>query len=100
MNSGNVSRSSWGAAAGTPTLIVYRLPETLAAERDPSALPPHAESGSTVFHASCAVCHGAAGAGGEGAKLAGLSSRYSQAETVHLIVDPRPGMPKPLIRAR
>jgi mono/diheme cytochrome c family protein len=94
VNSGNVSRSSWGTATGTPTLIVYRLPETAAAKQDPAVLAPHAASGGAVFQASCAVCHGAAGKGGEGAKLAGISSRYTQAQTVSLIVDPRPGMPK------
>ena len=94
VNSGNVSRSSWGAVAGTPTLIVYRLPETAAAKQDPAVLAPHAQSGGAVFHAGCAACHGAGGQGGAGAKLAGISSRYTQAQTVSLIVDPRPGMPK------
>jgi alcohol dehydrogenase (cytochrome c) len=94
VNSGNVSRSSWGTAAGTPTLIVYRLPESAAAELDPATLAPRAASGAAIFHASCASCHGAGGQGGEGAKLAGISSRSTQAEIVHLIVDPRAGMPK------
>jgi len=94
VNSGNVSRSSWGTVAGTPTLIVYRLPETAGAAQDPAALAPQGEHGAAVFHASCAVCHGASGQGGEGAKLAGVSSRSTQAEIVHLIIDPRAGMPK------
>jgi PQQ-dependent dehydrogenase (methanol/ethanol family) len=94
VNSGNVSRSSWGSAAGTPTLIVYRLPQSAAAEQDPAALAPRAESGAAVFEANCTVCHGAAGRGGEGAKLAGIASTATQSEIVRRIVDPRPGMPK------
>jgi alcohol dehydrogenase (cytochrome c) len=93
LNSGNVSRSSWGAATGTPSLVVYRLPETDAAQ-DPATLAPRAGNGSEVFHASCAGCHGAAGRGGEGPKLAGVAASSTQAEIVHLIIDPRPGMPK------
>ena len=38
----------------------------------------HADGGGAVFHASCAVLPGVARQGGVGAKLAGVSSRYTQ----------------------
>lgn len=94
VNSGNVSRSSWGAVSGTPTLIVYRLPDTEAPSgRAPGDLTPHPEAGREVYRAHCAACHGATGQGGEGARLAGLSVALTQAEAADLIVHPKPGMP-------
>jgi alcohol dehydrogenase (cytochrome c) len=96
VNSGNVSRSSWGTVTGTPTLIVYRVPSTFAADgaQDPGSLKPQADSGANVFRASCASCHGASGQGGSGPKLNGIAAKYTVAQTLSLIVDPKPGMPK------
>jgi mono/diheme cytochrome c family protein len=64
------------------------------AAEDPASLMPNAARGMAVYRASCASCHGAAGQGGSAPALAGLSARYSQAQTIAFIVSPPAGMPK------
>lgn len=98
VDSGNVSRSSWGAVGGIPTLIVYRLPESerAASNNMPAnfdVLTPDAGNGSRVFQANCAACHGATGQGGVGPKLAGISLKHSQSEVAKFIAHPASGMP-------
>ncbi len=95
VTSGNVSRSSWSAVSGTPTLVVYRLP--LAAQTaggDPATLAPDIARGRTVYQGSCIVCHGPNGGGGEGPALKGMAAKYSQAAAAAYIADPRAPMPK------
>jgi outer membrane protein assembly factor BamB len=94
VGSGNVSRSSWSGATGIPTMIVYRLAAAISAGADPASLTPDAAHGSTVYATACAACHGAQGQGGEGTPLTGISARYSQAQVVAYIVNPKPRMPK------
>lgn len=95
VNFGNVSRSSWGAVSGTPTMIVFRLPEvSQTAGDDPAALHPNVAKGKTIFATLCATCHGANGQGGEGTKLSGAGAKFSQRAAVSYIADPKPPMPK------
>jgi mono/diheme cytochrome c family protein len=92
--SGNISRSSWSGATGIPTMIVYRLAAASTASADPASLTPDAAHGRSVYATACAACHGAQGQGGEGLPLKGVSARYSQAQAVAYILNPKPRMPK------
>lgn len=94
VGSGNISRSSWTGATGIPTVIVYSLPAEHSAGADPASLTPDVANGSALYAVSCASCHGPSGQGGEGPPLAGVGSRYTQAEAVAYILNPGPGMPK------
>jgi PQQ-dependent dehydrogenase (methanol/ethanol family) len=94
VGSGNISRSSWSGATGIPTMIVYRLPGAKPAQADPASLVPDAARGRAVYAASCTVCHGAGGQGGEGPPLRGLAAKYTQAQAVAYMLAPGPGMPK------
>ncbi len=95
VGSGNVSRSSWSGATGIPTMIVYSLPESgPGRDADPAALAPDLEHGRSVYAANCVACHGAAGQGGEGPPVRGLSSRYTQQQAVAYLVNPKPRMPR------
>ncbi len=95
VNFGNISRSSWGAVSGMPSMVVFRLPSmTAKAAQDPATLTPDIAHGRTVYATSCAACHGAGGQGGEGAKLIGMAAKYSQAAAVAYIANPKPPMPK------
>lgn len=94
VNVGNVSRSSWGTASGLPSQVIYRLPGGGDSENiDPATLEPSVASGKGIFTASCSVCHGPAGVGGEASRLAGLYSEITQSEMVSKIVDPPENMP-------
>jgi len=94
VSSGNVSRSSWSGATGIPTQIIYRLKGNAARTDNPADLTPDADRGRTVFAGNCAVCHGARGQGGEGPPLQTLGTRYTQAQMVAYLIDPRPPMPR------
>ena len=95
VNAGNVSRSTWGATGGLPSQVIYRLPLPADGEdANPSTLEPSVGGGKGVYLASCSACHGAAGQGGEGVKLAGLYTAISQAEMVEKIINPPENMPK------
>jgi PQQ-dependent dehydrogenase (methanol/ethanol family) len=94
VGSGNISRSSWSGATGIPTMIVYRLAAASTASADPASLAPDAAHGRMVFATACAACHGAQGQGGEGPPLRGLAARYSQAQAIAYILNPKPRMPK------
>jgi len=92
VSSGNISRSSWTGATGTPTTIVYALPEAATAKADPAALTPDPVHGMAVYKATCSGCHGAGGEGGGG--VPGLTGyRVSQAKAIKAIVEPGKGMP-------
>jgi mono/diheme cytochrome c family protein len=94
VTSGNISRSSWSGAAGVPTLILYRLPEQHTVAADPASLKPDLTHGRHVYAMSCGACHGASGQGGEGPPLRGIAARYTQAQAVAYILDPKPRMPR------
>jgi mono/diheme cytochrome c family protein len=95
VNSGNISRSSWGAASGTPTLIVYRLPQQAAAPTaDFATLVPDAGHGRSIYASRCAVCHGAMGQGGEGPPLRQVATKYTQTTAAAFIAHPKPPMPR------
>lgn len=94
VTSGNISRSSWSGAAGVPTLILYRLPEQRTAAVDPASLKPDLARGRQIYAMSCGACHGASGQGGEGPPLRGIAARYTQAQAVAYILDPKPRMPR------
>jgi PQQ-dependent dehydrogenase (methanol/ethanol family) len=95
VNTGNISRSSWGAASGTPTLIVYRLPETgAAAQADVTTLSPDPAHGRSVYASRCSACHGATGQGGEGPPLRQVAAKYTQAQAAQFIAHPKPPMPR------
>jgi alcohol dehydrogenase (cytochrome c) len=94
VDSGNISRSSWSNVSGTPTLIVYRLPET-GVEQLPSALVPNETHGRSVYQTTCALCHGASGQGQTGGPgLKGISTKYTHQQAVEFIANPLPPMPK------
>jgi alcohol dehydrogenase (cytochrome c) len=96
IDSGNISRSSWSDVGGTPTLIVYRLPEVGAEPQgNLSALTPNPAHGQSVYQATCALCHGPAGQGLEGGpSLKGLSAKYTHEQALTFIASPKPPMPK------
>jgi PQQ-dependent dehydrogenase (methanol/ethanol family) len=94
LGSGNISRSSWSGATGTPTMIVYRLPFANTTDAGPAGLTADAAHGSRVYASACAACHGAQGQGGEGPPLRGISERYTQTQAVAYILNPKPRMPR------
>lgn len=55
---------------------------------------PHIANGAKLFSQNCAVCHGVAGAGGEGPSLRGESARKSLVLAENWIANPAPPMPK------
>jgi mono/diheme cytochrome c family protein len=92
---GNVSRSSWGTASGLPSQVIYRLAGSRDSENvDPATLEPSIASGRSIFKASCSVCHGPAGVGGEASALVGLYSGITQSELVSKIIEPPENMPR------
>lgn len=96
VDSGNISRSSWSSVSGTPTLVVYRLPEVgTPTHGSPITLAPNAAHGETVYRATCALCHGPMGQGQAGVpSLKGVSARYTHEQAVAFILNPAPPMPK------
>jgi PQQ-dependent dehydrogenase (methanol/ethanol family) len=92
VESGNISRSSWSGAAGTPTLIVYRLPE-IGSTTDLHQLTPNPANGERVFASACASCHGSTAEGQTGPRLQGIGSRFTLPQTIDLVAHPLLPMP-------
>jgi PQQ-dependent dehydrogenase (methanol/ethanol family) len=93
VTSGNISRSSWTGATGTPTMVIYALPEKAEAVADPASLTPDPARGRALYASTCSGCHGATGEGGGGVPRL-TDYRVSQANAIKAIVDPGKGMPK------
>jgi len=55
---------------------------------------PDLAHGKAVFSRNCALCHGAAGAGGLGPKLKGIKDRKTDAEIESQLKEPKGTMPK------
>lgn len=95
VNSGNISRSSWGATGGTPTLIVYGLPDTGTATADNiDTLTPDPAHGRKIYEGFCQGCHGPLGRGGQAPKLKGIADKFSQAQAAAYIANPTGTMPR------
>ncbi len=95
VNSGNISRSSWGAMGGTPTLIVYGLPQaTVTPPAQIESLAPDPAHGRVVYERFCQACHGPQGRGGEGPPLKGIANKFSQAGAAAYIANPTGSMPR------
>jgi len=105
--SGNVSRSAWPMAMGSPRLIVMSLdvpegkthrvalPEVAArgSAIDPtSGSAASTDPGKKVFQQICSACHGAQGEGGLGANL--QTSKRDLAGVIAYIKSPTGTMPK------
>jgi mono/diheme cytochrome c family protein len=61
---------------------------------DVRSTPLAGKSGSAIFAANCAACHGATGAGGDSPSLEGERHRMNLAQAITWIEKPAPPMPK------
>ncbi len=69
-------------------------PVVVAASASNAVVVPNVAHGSALFTQNCAVCHGVAGAGGEGPPLKNERARKTLAATEAWIKNPAPPMPK------
>ncbi|WP_070151244.1 PQQ-binding-like beta-propeller repeat protein [Sphingobium phenoxybenzoativorans] len=97
LTSGNVSRSTFGAS-GIPTMVIYAVgaapaPAAATSAATPKAAAvlekPDAEKGKALYETMCAACHGAAGEGQAGPKLAGISGRATSDQVAEWIRNPK-----------
>ncbi|MEO6835257.1 MAG: cytochrome c [Candidatus Tumulicola sp.] len=86
--------SVWGYGVGPPGTPVAAAPASAPVSATSATGAPNAVRGSTVFAKNCAVCHGSAGAGGEGPSLRNERARKPLAAAEAWIRDPAPPMPK------
>ncbi|NOT57227.1 MAG: c-type cytochrome, partial [Deltaproteobacteria bacterium] len=108
ITSGNVSsRLSFGDG-GTPSVVIYALPEHAksvapAPQAAASTAPPVATAaltspdagrGKELFGKNCAACHGNSGEGGSGPALKGIRARLDVAATIQWIENPSAKMPR------
>ncbi|MBV8499018.1 MAG: PQQ-binding-like beta-propeller repeat protein [Candidatus Eremiobacteraeota bacterium] len=91
--SGGLSRFFGGS--GSPTVTVFTLDA-----KNPTVVdaryhqPAQVLSGTAIFAANCAVCHGTAGAGGTAPSLKGERHHKNLAQAITWIQNPAPPMPK------
>jgi mono/diheme cytochrome c family protein len=83
--------AAWGYGVGPP-LRAELQPASAATVSSASTANP--ARGASVFAKNCAVCHGVAGAGGEGPSLKNERARKSPLQAEAWIKNPAPPMPK------
>jgi PQQ-dependent dehydrogenase (methanol/ethanol family) len=92
VTSGNISRSSWPAAGGIPSVVIYALPDANGASSGPD--PGDTDKGRRLFSSICSGCHGDRGSGGTGGPaLGGIGQRDTYAALVDFIEHPKAPMP-------
>lgn len=99
-----VAALGYGVAPAATTPTASNVPEKTAARVASVAEDSAAVArGAKIFSQNCAVCHGVAGAGGDGPSLKGENQRKNFQQAQQWIMNPLPPMPKlypgPLNRA-
>lgn len=99
--SGNISRMTFSAAAGSPKVAIFALaPATdqpkivKVVEEAPAVGATGAEHGKALFAQFCSGCHGASGEGSVGPRLQGESGRKTLEQAEAFIKEPKSPMPK------
>ena len=93
ITSGNISRSSWPAAGGTPSVVIYALPSAVPVELAND--PGDPDKGRRLFNATCVGCHGeGAVGGGGGPPVNDVAQRCTYEALVKYIENPKSPMPK------
>jgi mono/diheme cytochrome c family protein len=91
-------RISWLAGRKIVAALLLGLLPTNCAQPAKSisqgSTPPGGKSGSAIYAANCAVCHGTAGVGGDSPSLIGERHRMNLAQAITWIEKPAPPMPK------
>jgi len=83
--------AAWGYGVGPPLRAVSTPAQAATSSVSTTTNPGH---GADLFAKNCAVCHGAAGAGGEGPSLKNERARKSLIQAEAWIENPVPPMPK------
>ncbi len=97
--SGNISKVTFNASAGSPTIVIMAVDGPAAVDRQVDAgagigALTESVAGQAIYGRYCASCHGARGEGATGPRLVGIGARSGQRMIEAQIEKPRAIMPR------